>query len=215
MKPIFNTLLKKSLILLILLPFSVITAFAQSTTVKGVITDAKRKDAMPYVTVSFNGTTQGVSTNTQGQYSLNNNNGYKQIKVSFIGYKTVVRDIDPTKDQVINIAMVEDNHKLNEVVVRSAKKKKYTNKNNPAVELIRQVIAHKKQNQLESYDYAEYRQYERMHFSLRTKGSLKTTSSCSVSRILQPLAVKHCCLCIWKKSYPKTITARHLSLRNR
>jgi hypothetical protein len=166
MKPIFNTLLKKSLILLILLPFSVITAFAQSTTVKGVITDAKRKDAMPYVTVSFNGTTQGVSTNTQGQYSLNNNNGYKQIKVSFIGYKTVVRDIDPTKDQVINIAMVEDNHKLNEVVVRSAKKKKYTNKNNPAVELIRQVIAHKKQNQLESYDYAEYRQYERMHFSL-------------------------------------------------
>jgi hypothetical protein len=166
MKPIFNTLLKKSLILLILLPFSVITAFAQSTTVKGVITDAKRKDAMPYVTVSFNGTTQGVSTNTQGQYSLNNNNGYKQIKVSFIGYKTIVRDIDPTKDQVINIALVEDNHKLNEVVVRSAKKKKYTNKNNPAVELIRQVIAHKKQNQLESYDYAEYRQYERMHFSL-------------------------------------------------
>ena len=121
---------------------------------------------MPYVTVSFNGTTQGVSTNTQGQYSLNNNNGYKQIKVSFIGYKTIVRDIDPTKDQVINIALVEDNHKLNEVVVRSAKKKKYTNKNNPAVELIRQVIAHKKQNQLESYDYAEYRQYERMHFSL-------------------------------------------------
>jgi ATPase subunit of ABC transporter with duplicated ATPase domains len=52
-------------------------------------------------------------------------------------------------------------------VVKSAKKKKYSNKNNPAVEsLLRQVIAHKAQNQVENYNYAEYKQYERMNFSL-------------------------------------------------
>lgn len=54
---------------------------------------------------------------------------------------------------------------LREVKITSAKKKKYSNKNNQAVELIRQVIAHKKQNQPESYDYTEFRQYERMAFS--------------------------------------------------
>ncbi|WP_374948332.1 DUF5686 family protein [Mucilaginibacter sp.] len=162
MKPL-TTLFKKSIILLLLLPF---TALAQSPVIKGVVTDIKRHEVMPFVTVSFAGTSVGMSTNTRGEYSLVNNGNYKQIKVAFIGYKTIVKDIEPGKDQVININLVEDNHTLNEVVVRSNKKKKYTNKNNPAVELIRQVIAHKKQNQLESYDYAQYKQYERMIFSL-------------------------------------------------
>ncbi|TWR25226.1 carboxypeptidase-like regulatory domain-containing protein [Mucilaginibacter pallidiroseus] len=165
MKTHYQTFLKKSFLTLVLLSITLVAAFAQ-TTIKGVVTDAKRKDAMPYVTVQFNGTSQGVSTNMQGQYTLTNTGNNKQIKVSFIGYRTVVKDIDPTKDQVINIALVEENHALSEVVVRSAKKKKYSNKNNPAVELIRQVIAHKKQNQLENYSYAEYNQYERMNFAL-------------------------------------------------
>jgi hypothetical protein len=166
MKTLFNTLLKKSIILLLILPFLLATAFAQSPVIKGVVTDVKRKEVMPFVTVSFAGTTIGMSTNTKGEYSLTNNGNYKQIKVTFIGYKTIVRDIEPGKDQTININLIEDNHSLNEVIVKSAKKKKYTNKNNPAVELIRQVIAHKAQNQLENYSYAEYKQYERMIFSL-------------------------------------------------
>jgi hypothetical protein len=157
MKTLFNTLLKKSIILLLILPFLLATAFAQSPVIKGVVTDVKRKEVMPFVTVSFAGTTIGMSTNTKGEYSLTNNGNYKQIKVTFIGYKTIVRDIEPGKDQTININLIEDNHSLNEVVVKSAKKKKYTNKNNPAVELIRQVIAHKAQNQLENYSYAEYK----------------------------------------------------------
>ena len=51
-------------------------------------------------------------------------------------------------------------------MIKSGKKTRYTNKNNPAVELIRKVIAHKDQNRIENYNYAEYQQYERMVFSL-------------------------------------------------
>ena len=165
MKTLYKTLLPKSILFIILTLVS-FTLRAQTTVVKGTVTDAKTHQAMPYVTVTFANTTIGGGTNTQGRFSISTTEKFTKIQVSFVGFKTASRTIEPGKEQEINIALIEDNHSLNEVVVKSAKKKKYTNKGNPAVELIRQVIAHKKQNQLENYNYAEYKQYERMSFSL-------------------------------------------------
>ncbi|TSD67355.1 carboxypeptidase-like regulatory domain-containing protein [Inquilinus sp. KBS0705] len=165
MKNIFTPVLKKSILPLLILLTSFTASFAQ-TTVRGVVTDAKTKETMPFVTVMFAGTTQGISTDNNGHYSISTTGTATQIKVTFMGYKTVVRNIEVNKDQTINIALVAESQSLSEVKIVSGKKKKYTNKNNPAVELIRQVIAHKEQNQLDNYNYAEYKQYERMIFSL-------------------------------------------------
>jgi hypothetical protein len=140
--------------------------FAQQTFVKGVVTDAGTHQTMPGVTVSFEGTTIGTSTDNDGKYHLPGNGNFTRIKVRFIGYKTVVKAIAPGKAQTVDIVMTEDRRVLTEVVIKSGKKKRYRNKNNPAVELIRRVIAHKDSNRLKSFDYAEYQQYERMIFSL-------------------------------------------------
>ncbi len=136
------------------------------TVVKGVITDMRTHETMPAVSVAFDGTTVGTSADVQGNYRISTTENYSRIKVSFIGYKTIYKDITPGTAQTINIAMSEDRRELSEVVIKSGKKARYRNKNNPAVELIRQVIAHKDQNRIENYDYAEYQQYERMIFSL-------------------------------------------------
>jgi hypothetical protein len=136
------------------------------TVVKGIITDAKTKERMPAVTVSFPGTTNGASADSQGGYTLTGNGSFKTVKYSFIGYQSVIRDIEPGKVQEINVSLAEDNHLLKEVVISAGKKVKYRNKGNPAVELIRQVIAHKKSNRVENYDYAEFHQYEKMIFAL-------------------------------------------------
>ncbi|TFF39150.1 DUF5686 and carboxypeptidase-like regulatory domain-containing protein [Mucilaginibacter psychrotolerans] len=165
MKTIHKQLYKSTLLLLLLLTAS-IGLRAQNTVVKGTITDAKTHKPMPYVTVTFAGSTIGGGTNTQGRYSISTTEKYNQIQVTFVGFKTATRTIEAGKEQEINIALIEDNQTLSEVVVKSGKKKKYTNKDNPAVELIRKVIAHKSQNQLENYNFAEYKQYERMSFSL-------------------------------------------------
>jgi hypothetical protein len=138
----------------------------QITIIKGTITDAKTKETMPAVTVVFEGTSIGSSADNNGNYMLKGTGTFTKIKVTFIGYKTEIRDVIPGKEQVINIALSEDSHLLSEVVVNSGKKIKYRNKDNPAVELIRQVIAHKKLNRLENYSYAQYHQYERMVFFL-------------------------------------------------
>ncbi|MBK0378744.1 DUF5686 and carboxypeptidase-like regulatory domain-containing protein [Mucilaginibacter segetis] len=166
MKKILNKIFTKGTLIWLLVFTSFTAVYAQSTTVKGVVKDAKTHEAMSYVTVAFLNSSIGVSTDAQGRFSLTTTGNYNQINASFIGYKSVTKDVVPGKDQVINIVLTENSHTLSEVVIKSGKKKKYTNKNNPAVELIRQVIAHKSQNQLENYSYVEYNQYERMIFSL-------------------------------------------------
>ncbi|UEG53335.1 DUF5686 and carboxypeptidase regulatory-like domain-containing protein [Mucilaginibacter daejeonensis] len=152
---------------LLILLSSYITGYAQSiTVVQGTITDAKTKQPLSFVTVGFAGSSQGAATDNNGHYVIRTNDNFAQIRVTYVGYKTVTRNIDAGKEQTINIALNEDSRQLGDVVVRSGKKKKYTNKNNPAVELIRKVIAHKEQNEVTNYSYAEYKQYERMIFSL-------------------------------------------------
>lgn len=152
--------------ILLLLTGTYTSLYAQGTIVKGTVTDAKTKEALPFVTVGFAGSSQGAATDNNGRYTIKTTDNFQQIKITYVGYKTVTRNIEPGKEQTINVALTEDSRQLSDVVVKSAKKKKYTNKGNPAVELIRQVIAHKEQNQVQNYNYAEYKQYERMVFSL-------------------------------------------------
>ncbi|MEO6631401.1 MAG: carboxypeptidase-like regulatory domain-containing protein, partial [Mucilaginibacter sp.] len=160
----FYNIFKSTLILLFLTLST--TLMAQQTIIKGVVTDIRTQETMPAVSISFDGTSIGGSTDVKGNYKISTDGNYNRIKVTFIGYKTFYKDITPGTAQTINIALAEDRTTLSEVVVKSGKKTRYTNKNNPAVELIRKVIAHKDQNRLENFDYAEYQQYERMIFSL-------------------------------------------------
>jgi len=157
------TIIKSTLLLLLVILSSALMA---QTVVKGVVTDARTHETMPGVSVSFDGTTIGNSTDVQGNYRISTDGNNNRIKVSFIGYKTLYKDITPGTAQTIDIVLTEDRKTLNEVVIKSGKKTRYTNKNNPAVELIRKVIAHKDQNRIENYNYAEYQQYERVLFSL-------------------------------------------------
>jgi len=156
----------RQIVLLFLLfagSFSNTTSFAQTETiVSGAVTDVKSKQSLPGVTVSFDGTTAGTSTDADGHFTLRTAENVTRLKVTLIGCKTALLPISMNKVQFLTIRLNQEGHVLNEVVVRSGKKVKYSNKNNPAVELIRQVIAHKKSNRLEHYDYAEYQQYEKL-----------------------------------------------------
>lgn len=151
--------------------FFTIAVKAQTTVVKGVVTDAHSKQPLPFVSVAFNGSTTGTLTDANGKYTLRTNKPYTQLKISLIGYKIVIRNVVAGQEQVINFKLQEEGKTLNEVTINSAKRQKYRNKDNPAVELIRKVIAHKNQNRLQSYNYAEYQQYEKLQFSFSNLSS--------------------------------------------
>jgi len=161
-----DTLKKSFYILLLSITFFSLTASAQKTSVSGTITDAKDKSRMPFVTVSLKGTSAVTRTDSEGKFELSSTTPSSQIQVNFVGYKGQTLKIVPGTIQMLNIKMQEESQILTEVKISSAKRAAYRNKENPAVELIRQVIAHKPMNRLESANEVEYQQYDWMQFSL-------------------------------------------------
>jgi len=151
--------------LLLFIIFFSITSKGQNTIVSGTVTDAQTNKPLPFVSVSFPGTSIGTNSGNSGKYSIETGKTYTQLKFSFVGYKAVIRTIIAGKEQVINVKLEPNVQSLATVNIKSGKKKRYRNKDNPAVELIRQVIAHKDSNRMESYDYTEYQQYEKLQFS--------------------------------------------------
>ncbi|MES2810319.1 MAG: carboxypeptidase-like regulatory domain-containing protein, partial [Bacteroidota bacterium] len=141
--------------------------FAQ-TRVTGVVTDGATKNAepMPFVTVGFANTTVAGPTDNDGRFSLASSKPYTQIKASFIGYKDVIINIVPGKSQVVNIKLMPSQSELTEIEIKAGKKPRYRNKGNPAVELIQQVIKHRDLNRPEHYNFVEYKEYDKMQFSL-------------------------------------------------
>lgn len=142
------------------------SSFAQQTVVSGTVTDAKTKETLPYVSFLISGSTKGGRTDLDGKYKIVVEGSSTEIKFSYIGYKTQARTVKAGGPQIINIQLESESTQMDEVVIRAGKKPKYSNKENPAVELIRKVIANKDRNRMESYDYVSYSKYERMQFSL-------------------------------------------------
>ena len=138
---------------------------SNKTVIKGIVTDAKTGDPVPFVSVFLKGTTVGTLTDKEGKYSIETQVPVTNIGFSFIGYQTELRKIIQGKEQTINIRLALTLITLDEVIVSPARRN-YKNKDNPAVELIKKVIDNKDANKKESYDFLEFKQYDKIQFAL-------------------------------------------------
>jgi hypothetical protein len=148
--------------------FFSLNSFSQvsdKTIIKGLVTDALTGYPMPYVSVFMKGTTVGTLTDNAGKYRIETASTAPIISFSFIGYQAESREIKKGIEQTINIRMSLASITLDEVVVK-ARKKEYSNKNNPAVELIDKVVEKKDENRPESFNYLHYKTYEKIQFAL-------------------------------------------------
>ncbi|EDM33902.1 hypothetical protein PBAL39_17604 [Pedobacter sp. BAL39] len=142
------------------------SAVAQQTTVSGIVTDAKTKETLPYVSFQIVGTTKGGRTDADGHYNITLNAGSTQLKFSYVGYTSQTKTVKSGQSQTVNVQLQPEAMLMDEVVISAGKKPKYRNKENPAVALIRKVIENKPKNRMENYDYVSYQKYELMAFSL-------------------------------------------------
>jgi hypothetical protein len=142
-----------------------IVVAAQQTVVTGVVTDLNSGAPIPFATIVFKGG-RGTVTDSTGKYKLAGTNQINSIKISYVGYKTVTKNIQVGKSQVIDIIMEVDPLLSNNVTVSTNKRAPYKNKNNPAVDLIKRVIANKPLNRPDSYDYIQYDEYDKVELSL-------------------------------------------------
>ncbi len=140
-------------------------AAQKMTKVRGTVIDAKTKEPLPFVNIIFVGKNIGTITDYNGKYSIETQWASNKLKASFIGYKSQYKNIIKEKNQVVNFQLEPNAITLDEAVVIS-KKKRYRNKNNPAVELIKKVVKNKNLNRKEHLDYYQYNKYEKIEFDL-------------------------------------------------
>jgi len=165
MKRLINISLTLNILVIALLSLGN-TAMAQRTVVSGTVRDAATKETLPYVSVFFNGTKIGTQTDVNGNFTISSAEPQTGLKFNYVGYTELVRTVIASTTQQMDVLLKTDSKALDEVVVVGGKKVRYRNKDNPAVELIRQVIAHKDDNRVKSYNTISYREYEKMLFSM-------------------------------------------------
>ena len=149
----------KTLLLLMLL-MMVLPSVAQQTTITGVVTDAETGESIGYASVVYKGHKIAVVSGTDGRYSITRHNGWS-LTFSSVGYKSRTVSINSKVGSRLDITLKPDKKILGEVTVKS-KRNRYSRRNNPAVELMRRVVAAKKKTDLELNDYYQYNKYEKI-----------------------------------------------------
>jgi hypothetical protein len=128
---------------------------AQETVVKGKVTDAGSGDPIPFANVIFAGTTIGATTDFEGNFLIRTTRPSDTLVARYVGYKARTKVVKRGITQVINFQLEEEITSLQEVVVLSGE--------NPAFEILRQVVRNKERNdkrRLTAYEYDTYTKIE-------------------------------------------------------
>ena len=109
----------KKITIFLFLFVSVLTN-AQKVTVSGKIVN-KNQEVLAGATVLIKETNQGISTDLDGNFTFKLNKGPFTIKVSFIGFKTIEKNVYVDKDKAFTIVLYEDDNVLDEVLVSAVR----------------------------------------------------------------------------------------------
>jgi hypothetical protein len=136
-----------------------------SAQITGEILDASDEYPVPYASAMYKGNHVAVSSDGNGKFKIDRHNGWR-LTFSAVGYQSQVINVTSSTPSHIVIRLKPDTRKLDEVVVKSKKSTRYSRKNNPAVELMRKVIAAKKRTNLKNHPYYQYNSYQKIMLGL-------------------------------------------------
>ena len=132
--------------------------YAQSTRVKGKITDAKTGEALPLVNVVFKGTTIGVTTDFNGEYMIETREEVSELQASFVGYVLQTVKINPGNFNAIDFQLEPREFDLEEVRVVPGE--------NPAHAILKKVCQHKTKNDPSRFSEYACQTYTKMELDL-------------------------------------------------
>lgn len=132
--------------------------------INGIVLDDASGEPIPYASIHYKGHEVGMTTDLDGNFTIERHEGWT-LYISCIGYTEQQIAIDSQTPMSMTIKMKEDTKLLTEIVVKS-KRHRYSRKNNPAVELMKKVVAARTANSLEKYDYFQYNKYQKISLAL-------------------------------------------------
>ncbi len=149
-----------------LLITTLITLMALNTKaqITGFVINDQTGDTIAFATAAYKGHNTSVSANERGYYSIIRHNGWS-LTFSAVGFHSKRININANTPAKLNVRLKPDTRQLEEVEVRH-KRVRYSRKDNPAVELMKRVIAAKKRTHLENHDFYQYQKYQKITFGV-------------------------------------------------
>ncbi|MBR4589719.1 MAG: carboxypeptidase-like regulatory domain-containing protein [Bacteroidaceae bacterium] len=132
--------------------------------VTGVVVDARTKQPIEFVHVYYPQEKTSELSDLDGRFSIKENDEWNELTFSSVGYITQSVKLKAGKKKNLVVRLIPATKVLKDVTI-TAKRKKYKKENNPAVQLMQKVIAHKKNSNLHEKDFFKYTKYEKMVFS--------------------------------------------------
>lgn len=130
--------------------------------IKGKIVDAETGEPIPYANVYYQKQRAiGTNTNLNGRYTLESPPVGDTIIISYVGYQSHKEYVKRGARKTINVSLRDLGTEMKEVLVKPDKQR-YRRKNNPAVDLMKKVIAAKGNHDLSLNDYYRYDKYQRI-----------------------------------------------------
>lgn len=133
-------------------------AVAQSTRVRGRVTDASTGLPLQFASVVFSGTTVGITTDEQGIYALETRDTTARIEVSIVGYAPQSRRVERGTFSQVDFALDPVRFDIGQVVI--------TPGDNPAHPILEEVVRRRPQNDPEYYDTYCCTTYTKMELDL-------------------------------------------------
>lgn len=127
--------------------------------VRGIVTDSITGEGLPYASVTPAEATGGTVADGKGVFEFKVSVNTKALHVAMMGYRSKVVPLKQTSHNMYAVRLSPSTTELKEVVVR---RKKYSKKNNPAVDFVRSIKEHAPETSPERHDYYNHRKYERI-----------------------------------------------------
>ena len=140
-------------------------AVIDSTLLQCYVVDWQTGDSIPYANAVYRNLKLGASSDANGHFSIARKVG-EQLTITAIGYKPRHIKITAHTARELKVTLIADSKQLQGIVVKAKRRHKYSRKDNPAVELMRRVIAAKKQTHLENHDYYQYDKYQKVTMAI-------------------------------------------------
>lgn len=154
-------ILKRHIILSLLILFLNLNAMMAQNSILRVSGNVKDESGtpIPYTTVRLKNTATGCITDNNGNFSFNARTEDQTLIVSSIGYQDYELALSESTVFPLYIVMASAVYNLDEVEINPGKEK-YSRKDNPAVELIQEIIDRKKNDNPFNNDYVSRDRYE-------------------------------------------------------
>ncbi len=156
---------------LILFIFALVVTemLSAQVTISGRVINKETGEAMPFVNIIYNQKKEGLTSNIDGRFLIDNVEKVEFLQFSYVGFKNVLIP----KDSIYlikngTVFLYEKNHNLKEVVVYPGE--------NPAHRIIKQVIANRKLNNPDKLSSYSYTAYHKMVFTIDAKKVQKNVS---------------------------------------